>query len=37
MTQLQSGIDAPMLHTIELLDWAYGGPTPKALQDDKTQ
>jgi glycolate oxidase iron-sulfur subunit len=32
MTQLQSGLDVPMLHTIELLDWAYGGPTPKAIQ-----
>ncbi len=32
MTQLQSGLDKPMLHTIELLDWAHGGPTPKALQ-----
>lgn len=34
MTQLQSGLDAPMLHTIELLDWAHGGPTPKALQNE---
>jgi glycolate oxidase iron-sulfur subunit len=32
MTQLQSGLGRPMLHTIELLDWAHGGPTPKALQ-----
>ncbi len=31
ITQLQSGLGIPMLHTIELLDWAYGGPTPKAL------
>jgi glycolate oxidase iron-sulfur subunit len=32
MTQLKSGLNVPMLHTIELLDWAHGGPTPKALQ-----
>jgi glycolate oxidase iron-sulfur subunit len=32
ITQLAGGLKAPMLHTIELLDWAYGGPTPKALQ-----
>jgi glycolate oxidase iron-sulfur subunit len=32
ITQLETGLDAPMLHTIELLDWAHGGPTPKALQ-----
>jgi glycolate oxidase iron-sulfur subunit len=31
ITQLQSGLGKPMLHTIELLDWAYGGPIPKAL------
>ncbi len=31
ITQLQSGLGKPMLHTIELLDWAYGGPKPKAL------
>jgi glycolate oxidase iron-sulfur subunit len=31
ITQLQSGLGKPMLHTIELLDWAHGGPTPKAL------
>ncbi|MBH1964893.1 MAG: glycolate oxidase subunit GlcF [Comamonadaceae bacterium] len=27
---LYSGI--PVLHTVELLDWAYGGPVPPALQ-----
>ena len=31
ITQLQSGVGKPMLHTIELLDWAYGGVKPKAL------
>lgn len=32
MTQLQSGLNTPLLHTVELLDWAYGGPVPKALE-----
>jgi glycolate oxidase iron-sulfur subunit len=31
ITQLQSGLGKPILHTVELLDWAYGGPRPKAL------
>ena len=22
---------APIVHTVELLDWAYGGPRPEAL------
>jgi glycolate oxidase iron-sulfur subunit len=33
ITQLQGGLGKPMLHTIELLDWAYGGPRPAALKD----
>jgi glycolate oxidase iron-sulfur subunit len=32
MTQLAGGLDAPILHTVELLDWASGGPTPPALE-----
>jgi glycolate oxidase iron-sulfur subunit len=32
ITQLETGLSVPMLHTIELLDWAHGGPVPKALQ-----
>jgi glycolate oxidase iron-sulfur subunit len=31
ITQLQSGLGVPILHTVELLDWAYGGPKPSAL------
>ncbi len=31
ITQLASGTDVPVLHTIELLDWATGGPLPPAL------
>jgi glycolate oxidase iron-sulfur subunit len=31
MTQLSSGTDIPIVHTVELLDWATGGPLPQAL------
>jgi glycolate oxidase iron-sulfur subunit len=31
ITQLASGTSTPIVHTIELLDWASGGPTPGAL------
>lgn len=31
MTQLADAIDAPIVHTVELLDWATGGPKPEAL------
>ncbi len=36
ITQLQDGAGKPMVHTVELLDWAYGGPKPKALEDERT-
>ncbi len=29
--QIAAGIDVPVLHTAELLDWATGGPKPAAL------
>jgi glycolate oxidase iron-sulfur subunit len=32
ISQLQSGLDIPVVHTVELLDWAYGGPTPRGLE-----
>jgi glycolate oxidase iron-sulfur subunit len=32
ITQLQRGLDVPIVHTIELLDWAYGGPVPRGLE-----
>lgn len=32
ITQLAGGMDIPIAHTIELLDWAYGGPVPRGLQ-----
>jgi glycolate oxidase iron-sulfur subunit len=32
ITQLAAGSPVPILHTVELLDWATGGPEPKALR-----
>jgi glycolate oxidase iron-sulfur subunit len=29
--QLQDGLDMPVVHTVELLDWASGGPKPAGL------
>ncbi|MCB1498047.1 MAG: glycolate oxidase subunit GlcF [Bauldia sp.] len=31
ITQIGSGTDLPVVHTVELLDWAYGGPRPEKL------
>ena len=31
LIQLQAALDVPIVHTVELLDWVSGGPTPKAL------
>lgn len=31
MTQIGSGTGLPVVHTVELLDWAWGGPKPAAL------
>ncbi|MGD9866593.1 MAG: glycolate oxidase subunit GlcF [Hyphomicrobiales bacterium] len=31
ITQLQGARDLPVVHTVELLDWALGGPCPKPL------
>ncbi|WP_299845452.1 glycolate oxidase subunit GlcF [uncultured Roseovarius sp.] len=33
MMQIGSGTGVPILHTVELLDWATGGPKPRALSD----
>ena len=33
MMQIGSGTDVPIVHTVELLDWATGGPKPKTLAD----
>jgi glycolate oxidase iron-sulfur subunit len=29
--QLQDGLDMPVLHTVQLLDWATGGPRPAGV------
>ena len=34
ITQIASGTSRPVIHTAELLDWAYGGPVPFALAGD---
>lgn len=33
ITQIGSGTSTPILHTVELLDWAYGGAVPEKLRD----
>jgi glycolate oxidase iron-sulfur subunit len=33
MMQIGSATGIPVLHTVELLDWATGGPRPRALRD----
>jgi glycolate oxidase iron-sulfur subunit len=33
MMQIGSGTGVPVVHTVELLDWATGGPLPPALVD----
>jgi len=35
ITQLEQGAAAPVVHTVELLDWASGGPVPPALATAK--
>ena len=32
ITHLAGGMDLPIVHTVELLDWAYGGPVPPGLE-----
>jgi len=32
LVQIQSGIDVPVLHTVQLLDWATGGPKPAGIK-----
>ena len=33
ITQIGRGTGIPIVHTVELLDWATGGPLPAALRD----
>jgi glycolate oxidase iron-sulfur subunit len=32
MVQIGAGTDIPIVHTVELLDWANGGPRPEAIR-----
>jgi glycolate oxidase iron-sulfur subunit len=32
IAQLERGLGLPIVHTVELLDWAYGGPVPRGLE-----
>jgi glycolate oxidase iron-sulfur subunit len=31
ITQIAAGTNVPVVHTVELLDWATGGPVPEQL------
>ncbi len=33
MVQIADGTEVPVVHTVELLDWATGGPTPRVLAE----
>jgi glycolate dehydrogenase iron-sulfur subunit len=33
IAQLGPATDIPVAHTVELLDWAYGGPVPRGLEE----
>lgn len=35
ITQIATGTAMPIVHTVELLDWAYGGPKPEKLANLK--
>jgi glycolate dehydrogenase iron-sulfur subunit len=32
ITQIAAGTDIPVIHTVELIDWATGGPVPRPLR-----
>jgi glycolate oxidase iron-sulfur subunit len=32
ITQIAAGTAIPVVHTVELIDWATGGPRPEALK-----
>ncbi|MGI9424663.1 MAG: glycolate oxidase subunit GlcF [Hyphomicrobiaceae bacterium] len=36
ITHLAGGMEFPIVHTAELLDWAYGGPVPRGLESYKS-
>jgi glycolate oxidase iron-sulfur subunit len=35
ITQIAAGTELPIVHTVELVDWATGGPCPKTLRDHR--
>jgi glycolate oxidase iron-sulfur subunit len=35
ITQIGSGTDIPVVHTVELIDWATGGPVPRPLAGER--
>jgi glycolate oxidase iron-sulfur subunit len=35
ITQIGLGTKTPIIHTVELLDWAHGGPVPRGLEGFK--
>ena len=37
MMQIGGGTDIPIVHTVELLDWATGGPRPPALDRNRDE
>jgi glycolate oxidase iron-sulfur subunit len=37
LTQIAAGTKLPAVHTVELLDWAYGGPKPAKLAGARDQ
>ena len=36
ITQIAGGTSIPVVHTVELIDWATGGPAPEALKGEWT-
>jgi glycolate oxidase iron-sulfur subunit len=34
ITQIATGTGIPVMHTVELIDWATGGPAPKGLRTE---
>ena len=33
MTQISSGTNIPIVHTVEIIDWLTGGPKPDKLKN----
>ncbi len=36
MMQIGAGAGVPIVHTVELLDWASGGPKPPAMREENS-